>query len=83
MRFGYMRPFLFRLSRPRVFNIKAIKFGVTEITLTDGRVIHATLKIKNIKQNAQNPNDIDFDYEVFAELTKPLPPLAPEHETVQ
>jgi hypothetical protein len=84
MSFGYARPFSFRIEAPPVITISGVRHGVTEITLSDGRLVRATLHVKNVKPNAQKPGSVDISYHVVTEIM-PVPdtPIMDVHETIQ
>jgi hypothetical protein len=41
--FGYAQPFSFQVGMPPSVKVTGVRHGVTEITLSDGRVVRATL----------------------------------------
>jgi hypothetical protein len=83
MTFGYAQPFTFKLGEPPA-QIKAVRQGVTEIHLSDGRVIRASLQIKGIGPSGQKPGSLDISYSVVTEIVKsPDVPVHAVHETVQ
>ena len=47
MTFGYVRPFAFTIA-PAI-KVSAVRHGVTEITLSDGRLVRATRTLENPK----------------------------------
>jgi hypothetical protein len=84
MSFGYTQPFSFRIGAPPVIKIAGVRHGVTEITLSDGRLVRATLHVKDVKPNAQKPGSVDISYHVVTEIM-PVPdaPIMDVHETIQ
>jgi hypothetical protein len=84
MQFGYSRPFSFTI-RPRPEpRISSVRHGVTEIILSDGRLVRATLHVKSVKTDPNNPDRIDVSYNVAAEvMTTPEMPIHDVHETIQ
>jgi hypothetical protein len=84
MTFGYLRPFSITIEPQPILKVEAVRHGVTEITLNDGRLVRATLHVKNVKPNAKDPNGLDVVYNIVAEVIKtPQAPILPVHETVQ
>jgi hypothetical protein len=84
MRFGYVQPFSFKIEPRPTLKVEAVRHGVTEITLSDGRLVRATLHVKEVKANAKNPSGLDVSYDVVAEVMKaPEAPILPVHETIQ
>jgi len=89
MNFGYAQPFSFKLgARPELkaadFKVANIRHGVTEITLSDGRLVRATLHVKAVKPNPKNPAALDISYNVITEVVAvPDTPVLAVHETVQ
>jgi len=88
MTFGYAQPFSFQIGAPQVVpqvvTIAGVRHGVTEITLSDGRLIRATLHVKNVKPSSQKPGSLDISYNIVTEVTAvPDVPIMDVHETVQ
>jgi hypothetical protein len=91
MNFGYAQPFSFRIVRPEAKGaqpakpaVAGIRHGVTEITLGDGRVVRATLQVKDVKPNPDKPGSLDISYNVVAEIAAgPDAAILPPHETLQ
>jgi hypothetical protein len=84
MTFGYVRPFSFMIAPPPAIRVASVRHGVTEITLSDGRLVRATLHVKDVKFNAQNPGGVDISYNVVAEVMAiPSGPIQEVHETIQ
>ena len=58
--------------------------SVTEITLSDGRLVRATLHVKSVKLDPKKPGAIDVSYNVIAEImATPETPISDVHETIQ
>jgi hypothetical protein len=94
MQLGYSRPFSFQISprsRPGVSEpkisetgISGVRQGVTEVTLSDGRLVRATLHVKSVTINPNKPEAIEVSYNVVAEVTAaPAMPTHDVHGTVQ
>jgi hypothetical protein len=84
MTFGYVRPFSFTIAPPPAIHVASVRHGVTEITLSDGRLVRATLHVKDVKISAQNPGGVDISYNVVAEvMATPSAPILDVHETIQ
>ena len=82
MTFGYARPFSFNIAPPPAIGVTSVRHGVTEISLSDGRLVRATLHIKDVKPNARG--GVDISYEVIAEvMATPSVPILDVHETIQ
>jgi hypothetical protein len=84
MHLGYVRPFSFRIgSRPET-KVSSVRHGVTEITLSDGRLVRATLHVKSVKADPRKPGAIDVSYNVITEvMATPGMPICDIHETIQ
>jgi hypothetical protein len=89
MTFSYAQPFTFRL-RPAparlapAIKIAAVRQGVTQIILSDGRLVRASLQVKGINQNRQKPGSLDISYSVVTEIiNEPVVPDHAAHETLQ
>src|SRR5665647_1961051 len=88
MTFGYAQPFSFQIGAPQVVpqvvTIAGVRHGVTEITLSDGRLIRATLHVKNVRPSSQKPGSLDISYNIVTEvMAVPDVPIMDVHETVQ
>jgi hypothetical protein len=84
MTFGYVRPFSFKIAPPPAIHVASVRHGVTEITLSDGRLVRATLHVKDVKLNAQKPGSVDISYNIVAEVMAiPSVPILHVHETIQ
>jgi hypothetical protein len=92
MHLGYVRPFSFQIGRRSETQIgrrpetkvSSVRHGVTEITLSDGRLVRATLHVKSVKVDPTKPGAIDVSYNVIAEvMATPDTPICDVHETIQ
>ena len=97
MNFGYSEPFSFKIVRSEVKSapqpkpnaaakpiVAAIRDGVAEITLNDGRVVRATLHVTSVEPNPGKPGTIDVSYHVVTEvISTPGPLMMDAHETLQ
>ena len=84
MTFGYVRPFSFQIGSRPAPTVASVRHGVTEITLSDGRLVRATLNVKAVKIDPNKPGMVDVSYNVIAEMM-PVPETLVHqvHETVQ
>jgi hypothetical protein len=84
MHLGYIRPFSFQIGVRPEPKVSSVRHGVTEITLSDGRLVRATLHVKSVKADPSKPGTIDVSYNIVAEMmAKPDSPILDVHETVQ
>jgi len=84
MTFGYVQPFAFKIAPVPAIEVAGIRHGVTEITLSDGRLVRATLRVADVKPNAREPGSLDISYNVVAEVMAiPSVPILDQHETIQ
>jgi hypothetical protein len=84
MHLGYIQPFSFQLNPRPETRVSSVRHGVTEITLSDGRLVRATLHVKSVKCDPNKPGTIDLSYHVVAEvMARPDSPILDIHETVQ
>jgi hypothetical protein len=52
--------------------------------LSDGRLVRATLHVRNVKPSSQKPGSVDISYNVVTEvMAVPDVPIMDMHETVQ
>jgi hypothetical protein len=83
MTFGYAQPFSFKLGETPA-KITAVRQGATEIMLSDGRLVRASLQINDISPSRQKPGSLDISYSVVTEIVKcPDVPVHAVHETLQ
>jgi hypothetical protein len=84
MNFGYVQPFSFKLGVQPELKVAGVRHGVTEITLSDGRLVRATLHVKAVKPNSKQPGALDISYNVITEVVAvPDMPILDVHETIQ
>ena len=84
MMFGYVQPFSFQISPRPEPTISRIRHGVTEITLSDGRLVRATLHVRSVRADPKRPGNVDVSYNVVAEIVNtPNVPILDVHETIQ
>ncbi len=84
MKFEYAQPFSFKIGHVPEPVVSRIRHGVTEITLSDGRLVRATLHIKAVKTDPNKPGSVDVSYSVIAEIMNtPEMPILDVHETIQ
>jgi hypothetical protein len=84
MRFGYAQPFKFELSPARAPEIVTVRNGVTEIVLSDGRTIRASLDVKSVAPNHQKPGAFDISFNIVTEIVaKQDNPVHQAHTTLQ
>lgn len=81
MKFSYDHPLIYTIG-PKPLNVVKVKHGVTEVSLSDGRILRLSLHIDGIKPNEQN--SLDISYQVITELmTEPELPIMDVHEAIQ
>jgi hypothetical protein len=91
MTFGYAQPFTFKLQgKPACSNpgtaakFTAVRHGVTEVVLSDGRRVRASLQIQGVSPSRQKPGSLDISYRVVTEIVeRPEAPVHAVHETLQ
>lgn len=84
MHLGYIRPFSFKIGRRSEPKVSSVRHGVTEIILSDGRLVRATLHVKSVKADPGKPGAIDVSYHVVTEvMATPEMPISDVHETIQ
>lgn len=84
MTFGYAQPFSFQINPRPQPTISHIRHGVTEITLSDGRSVRATLHVRSVRADPKKPGSVDVSYNVTAEIINtPAVPIRDVHETIQ
>jgi hypothetical protein len=83
MHLGYVRPFSFQLGRRPETKVSSVRHGVTEIALSDGRLVRATLHVKSVKADPKT-GAVDVSYNIIAEImATPDTPICDVHETIQ
>ena len=64
-------------------SLKSIRQGVTEISLSDGRIIRASLHVKSIIADGHDARNLDVSYYVVSEIVDQSEAASAPHETVQ
>jgi hypothetical protein len=84
MTFGYAQPFSFTIGARPQLTVAGVRHGVTEITLSDGRVVRATLHVEGVRPNVKNRGKLDVSYSVVTEVVnRPDITILDVHETLQ
>ena len=84
MIFSYAKPFTFQLRSVPTVRITAIRDGVTEVLLSNGKLVRATLRITGIGSNPEKPGSLDISYAIATEIADaPEIPMHPAHATLQ
>jgi hypothetical protein len=84
MKLSYEKPFSFRIERRNEPAVSRVRHGVTEIALSDGRLIRATMHVRAVKIDPKNPDRVDVTYNVISEVMRaPELPIHDIHETIQ
>jgi hypothetical protein len=89
MQLGYSRPFSFQIgpraeTRASATTVSSVRPGVTEIALSDGRMVRATLQVKSVTIDPNKPEAMQVSYHVVAEVVAaPAMPTHDAHATVQ
>jgi hypothetical protein len=84
MQLGYSRPFSFQIgprpeARVAATTVSSVRHGVTEIALSDGRLVRATLHVRSVMVDSSKPDSFQVSYNVVAEVV--AAPVAPTHDT--
>ena len=84
MKFEYAQPFSFKIGHRPETVVSRIRHGVTEITLSDGRLVRATLHVEAVRTDPSKPGSVDVSYNIVAEIMRtPDMPILEVHETIQ
>jgi hypothetical protein len=84
MQLGYIKPFSFQVGACPQPTISSVRHGVTEIRLSDGRLVRATLHVSSLKADPNKPSDVEISYSVVAEIMPAPETLIHDvHETIQ
>jgi hypothetical protein len=84
MQLGYLQPFSFQIGPRPETKVASVRHGVTEIALSDGRLVRATLHVKSVKSDPNNPGGVEVSYNVISEImTAPETRIHDVHETIQ
>jgi hypothetical protein len=80
MKFSYDHPMTITLG-PKPLSVVKVKHGVTEASLSDGRIVRLSLHLDGVKLVGDN---LEIPHHVIVEvLDKPEFPIADVHEAVQ
>ena len=84
MIFGYAKPFTFQVGSAPTVKITDIRDGATEIRLSNGKLVRASLRITGIGSNPEKPGSLDISYAIVTEIVDaPEIPTHPAHTTLQ
>ena len=89
MQLGYLKPFSFRIEprpepKPSGPTVTGVRQGVTEIRLSDGRLIRAQLHVTSVKADPANTGNVELSYKVVAKvMAEPASLVHDDHQTVQ
>jgi hypothetical protein len=84
MQLGYIKPFSFQVGARPQPTISSVRHGVTEIRLSDGRLVRAMLHVSSLKADPNKPSDVEISYSVVAEIMPAPETLIHDvHETIQ
>ena len=84
MKLSYDIPLTLTTEAKPELKIESIKHGVTEIRISDGRVLRLSFHIDNLARNPQDAAGVDVAYSVVSELMpRPEALIADVHETIQ
>jgi hypothetical protein len=84
MKFEYTQPFSFQIGHRPEPVVSRIRHGVTEITLSDGRLVRATLHVNAVRIDPKKPGAVDVSCDIIAEIMNtPDVPILDVHETLQ
>jgi hypothetical protein len=81
MKWTYDAPLVIALG-PKPLGIVKVKHGVTDASLSDGRLVRLSLHLESVKLNAEDK--LDISYSVVTEIMdEPINSICEIHETVQ
>lgn len=81
VKFAYAEPFSYWLG-PKPVSVTRVKHGVTEVSLSDGKLLRLSLHIDGVSLNQENK--LDINYQVITEvMAEPSVPIMDVHEVVQ
>jgi hypothetical protein len=89
MQLGYLKPCSFRIEpRPEPKRsgptVTGVRQGVTEIRLSDGRLIRAQLHVTSVKADPAKPGNVELSYTVVAKvMAEPASLVHDVHQTIQ
>jgi len=84
MQLGYIKPFSFQVGAHPQPTISSVRHGVTEIRLSDGRLVRAMLHVRSLKADPNKPGDVKISCSVVAEIMPAPETLIHDvHETIQ
>lgn len=84
MTFGYAQPFSFKIGAETQLTVAGVRHGVTEITLSDGRRVRATLHVRGVSASEKQPGSFDISYDIITEVVnRPDTTILDVHETLQ
>lgn len=80
MKFSYDRPLIYTIG-PKLLSVTKVKHGVTEISLSDGRLVRVSMHVDGVKEY---DDKLDVNYQAVVEvMQEPSSQIQDVHETVQ
>jgi hypothetical protein len=84
MMFGYAEPFSFKIGAQPQLTVTSVQHGVTEIALSDGRLVRAMLHVNGVRPSAKQPGTFDISFEIVTEVVnRPNAVVLDAHKTLQ
>ena len=84
MTFGYAQPFSFRIGARSQLTVTGVRHGVTEITLSDGRLVRAMLHVNGVSASEEQPGTFHISCDIVTEVVdRPDVVILDVHETLQ
>lgn len=81
MTWTYDKP-LVMSSGPKTLSIASVKHGVTQVSLSDGRIVRLSIHVEGVKENPTAGVDVSFSV-VTEVMAEPELPIMDQHEGLQ
>jgi hypothetical protein len=80
VKFSYDQPLIYTIG-PKPLSVTKVKHGVTEISLSDGRLVRLSMHVDGVKEH---DDKLDVNYQAIVEvMEEPSAQIQDVHETVQ
>ena len=83
MKFSYDYPLVYSIG-PKPVSVLKVKHGVTEVSLSNGKLMRLSLHVDGVETNTEEPDKLNVLYNVIVEtMAEPEFPIMDVHEAMQ
>lgn len=83
MKFSYDQPLVIS-SGPKPLSVTKVRHGVTQVSLSDGRIVRLSIHVEGVTRSAAQSDGVDVSYSIVTEvMAQPSVPIMDQHEPIQ